>query len=405
MNSKPNKNKCISCKSIVDHCLDLGSIPLVNNFQFNTQKKKYPLSMGLCRECKLLQIEKNINPKKLFTNYAHISSGSQYNLEHLREVFEFLCSKKLINRQTKILEIGCNDGSFLKIAKTKTKKIVGVDPARNLIKNIASDYLELIPDFFNKKNGEYLLKKYQSFDVIVALNVIPHTINVADILKYVGKLLNPNGLFLMECAYFYETIYKGKFDTIYHEHVSSFTAFSLKKILEKSGMCLHYAKKINSQGGSLRILAKKNSKSNQWNKILNKEIKFGVDKISTYKKVSSSILLSIKNIKKKFNEISKYKNVILLGAPARGVVIANVCNLDSKKILYAIDDSKTKFSKFFPGLDIKVFSWDKLKKNYDSNFMLLSWNYENEIVRKLRKIIKKPKVLLPLPVAEIKTYN
>ena len=126
---------------------------------------------------------------------------------------------------------------------------------------------------------------------------------------------------------------------------------------------------------------------------------------STIDTIDKKIIKLLGLRKKQVLKIAKYKKIILLGAPARGVVIANVCNLDSKKILYAIDDSKTKFSKFFPGLDIKVFSWDKLKKKHDRNFMLLSWNYENEIISKLRKIIKKPKVLLPLPVAKIKIYN
>ena len=53
-----------------------------------------------------------------------------------------------------------------------------------------------------------MLSKYEKFDVIVALNVIPHTINVKEILEYVGKLLSEDGIFFMEGAYFFDTIYK-----------------------------------------------------------------------------------------------------------------------------------------------------------------------------------------------------
>ena len=85
---------------------------------------------------------------------------------------------------------------MLEIAQKKTKNVVGVDPAKNLMSKIKKNYLELIPDFFNKKNGEYLKSKYKQFDVIVALNVIPHTINVKEILGQVGKLLSDDGIFL-----------------------------------------------------------------------------------------------------------------------------------------------------------------------------------------------------------------
>ena len=108
---------CIICKETPnDKCIDLGSIPLVNNFKIIPQKTKYQLSMGLCRKCKLFQVQKNINPKLLFNNYAHVSSGSKSNLKHIEKVFKKICKIKNVNNKTKILEIGCNDGSLLKIA-------------------------------------------------------------------------------------------------------------------------------------------------------------------------------------------------------------------------------------------------------------------------------------------------
>jgi 2-polyprenyl-3-methyl-5-hydroxy-6-metoxy-1,4-benzoquinol methylase len=402
------KIKCISCKSAVVHCIDLGKIPLVNEFRYNFIKKKYPLSMGVCKTCRLFQIEKNISPKKIFTQYSHLSGASQTNIKHLKNVYNFIIKKKKISSKSKILEIGCNDGSLLKILNKKTNNIVGVDPAKNLVKNIKGKYLELISDFFNRKIGKYLISKYSTFDVIVALNVIPHTTNLKEILDYVGKLLNKNGIFIMEGAYFFETIFKGKFDTIYHEHVSSFTVFSLKNVLEKAGLKINYAKKIETQGGSLRIIAKKNYKSDQWKELFSREIRQGVNQLKTYKKVSKSINFLIKKIRNKFKFFSKEnKKIIFLGAPARGVVIANIVNFNKKNLLYAIDDSITKLGKFFPGYKVKVISWQELK-NYTANFnfILLSWNYKKEILKKVKKFFKKrTKIFIPLPYPKIIKLN
>ncbi len=396
-------SKCICDGSDVIQCLDLGSIPLVNNFKNKYQPKKYKLSMGFCKECNLFQIQKNIDPKLLFRNYSHISSGSKSNLKHIENVFKKICKLKKIDKSSKILEIGSNDGSLLKVARKKTKNIVGVDPAKNLMSKIRGDYLELIPEFFNKKNGDYLLSKYKNFDVIVALNVIPHTVNVKEILESVGKLLSPNGIFFMEGAYFFDTIYKGKFDTIYHEHVSSFTLHSLKNILGKSNMKIHFAEKIPTQGGSIRVVSKKNTKSSQWKKIYKNEIRKNVDKLSTYKKAGENIKKTILNIKNTFKRISKNNHVILLGAPARGVVISHVCGFD--KIKFAIDDSLTKHNKYFPGMRVKVYNWKKLKKTEDINFVLLSWNYQNEILKKIKIYKKKFNLLVPLPSPKILKFN
>jgi len=110
-------SKCINDNYPVDECINLGSIPIVNDFKSKVQKKKYNLTMGLCRKCKLFQIQKNINPKKLFSNYAHISAGSKSNLKHIKNVFKFINDQKKIKKTTKILEIGCNDGTLLEIAQ------------------------------------------------------------------------------------------------------------------------------------------------------------------------------------------------------------------------------------------------------------------------------------------------
>ncbi len=337
----------------------------------------------------------------MFSNYAHISSGSKSNIDHIENVFKKICKIKKINQMTKILEIGCNDGTLLKIAKNKTNNIIGVDPAKNLMSKIKNSYLELIPDFFNKKNGEYLLSKYEKFDVIVALNVIPHTINVKEILEYVGKLLSEDGIFFMEGAYFFDTIYKGKFDTIYHEHVSSFTLHSLKNILTKSKMKIHLAEKIPTQGGSIRVIAKKKSNSLQWKKIYRDEKLKKVHKTSTYKKTGKLIKKIISNINKDFKKLSADKKVILLGAPARGVVIAHVCNINEKKIEFAIDDSKTKHNTFFPGKKIKVYDWNRLKKSSCENFLVLSWNYKDDLLKKLKKYKKKFNFMTPFPNSRI----
>ena len=105
-----------------------------------------------------------------------------------------------------------------------------------------------------------------------------------------------------------------------------------------------------------------------------------IHKISTYKKTGKLIKKIISNINKDFKKLSADKKVILLGAPARGVVIAHVCNINEKKIEFAIDDSKTKHNTFFPGKKIKVHDWNRLKKSICENFLVLSWNYKDDLL-------------------------
>ena len=62
-----------------------------------------------------------------------------------------------------------------------------------------------------------------------------------------------------------------------------------------------------------------------------------------------------------------------------------VLNLN-KKVNFYVDDSNTKHNCFFPGTESKVIDW-KNKNIINCNyFLLLSWNYKEDMIKKLNKI-------------------
>ena len=137
---------CVACKNNIFHDIyDFGMMPLVNNFtkQKKDAKKKYRLDIVHCSKCFLVQIKKNVNPKILFKEYKHISSGSKINVEHLKSI-----SKLGLNlKNSKILEIGSNDNSLLKNFNKKSKILCGVDPS--IKKNLKGKNVHLYKKFFS----------------------------------------------------------------------------------------------------------------------------------------------------------------------------------------------------------------------------------------------------------------
>ena len=139
-------------------------------------------------------------------------------------------------------------------------------------------------------------------------------------------------------------------------------------MLSNAGFEIESAKLINTQGGSIRVIAKKQEqdKIKKTIGLLLKEKKRGLNKYYFYKKFSEKLYNKIGKIKSSIHLlISKTKKCLLVGAPARGVIFANVCNLKSySKLLNCVDDTKVKNGKFFPGLNIKVNNWDYIKKMF-----------------------------------------
>jgi uncharacterized protein YcgL (UPF0745 family) len=381
---------CVACKSNIFHSVyDFGSIPLVNNFTKVKKfaKKKYRLNIVYCSKCFLVQIEKNVDPKILFKKYKHISSGSKINVKHLKSI-----SKLGLNlKNSKILEIGSNDNSLLKNFNKKSKILCGVDPS--IKKNLKGKNVYLYKKFFNYQLSNQLKRKFGSFNFIFAINVIPHVKNLQEVIKGVSNTLDEKGFFIMEGVYLLNNIQKGYFDTFYHEHVSTFSLISLNKLLHKYDLKIVNTKLLSTQGGSIRVYItniNNNYKvSPNTKNLFKKEINLGLNKQNYYKKLGNILEDKINKLKyrvaKQISKIQLEKNdIIALGAPARGVVITNVLKAD-KFINYYIDDSQTKQKTYFPGTDKKVINWKHKSILRCKYFILLSWNYEKEIVKKLFK--------------------
>ncbi|MBI3334491.1 class I SAM-dependent methyltransferase [Candidatus Pacearchaeota archaeon] len=388
--------------------LELGDIPPVNAFLHPDElknEKAYPLNLAYCPNCMLAQLEEIVPPEKLFEEYLHLSASSAANLSHLKEVAELLNDRFKITSETKILEIGSNDGSLLAFLKPFTAHVLGIDPAKNLIPLSKEKGVETLPIFFNAKRAEQLKNERGTFDFIIGLNVIPHTPNVVDLLKGVHTLLSPKGTLIMEGVYALETVLKGEFDTIYHEHVYTFSLYALKKTFAQAGLAIVDVERIPQQGGSLRVYAQRDEESKRESEavtaLLKHEHENGWLNPETYDNVS----VKVNNYKKRLREIvdieKKKGKLIGVGAPARGVVILNYCGLTAEDIKYIVDDTHLKHGRLTPGVAIPVKSWDALSAEKSPVFLLLSWNYKASLLPRLKERFPGSRVIIPFPELEV----
>ena len=114
--------------------LDLGNQPFANNYitkkNLFKKEKKYRLKVCFDRLTKLVSIEKIFSSKLMFNNtYPYRSSMSKTMIKSFNELSK-LIDKKF--KPKKILEIGSNDGAFIK--NFKKNKTIGVEPCSNVEK-------------------------------------------------------------------------------------------------------------------------------------------------------------------------------------------------------------------------------------------------------------------------------
>ena len=384
------KFDCRSCGNTnLKRVVSLGFQPLANNLlnKKTDESESYPLELNYCPKCHNCQLSVSVDPKKMFSNYLYLSSVSDTFKKHFIEAAnKYIEEFKLSPKKSYIIDIGSNDGVGLKPFRDMGfKKILGIEPAKNLAKLANKDKIKTINCFLEEKN---LKKIKKNADIILASNVFAHSDKLEEMATCMLKLLKNNGTIIIEVQYLLNTLKDLTFDNIYHEHYNYWSLTSLVNFFKQFNAKIIRAEKINTHGGSLRVYIKKdkNSKIDKSVKsLLNEEEKFGLKKYSTYKDFAEKIYTIQKNVKKNIQKLkSNGKKLIGYGSPAKATTALNFFGVSSE-IDFIVEDNKLKHGKFVPGVNIPIVSKDKIVDK-NNTILVLAWNFYEDIKKNNTKL-------------------
>ena len=237
-------------------------MPIANDFSKKTKKRDYyDMQISFNEEDGIFQLVNAPKPKKLFNeNYAFLSSTSKNMEKHFLKIGNEI-KKKFKKKNFKIMEIGCNDGIFLKNFKNESH--LGIEPSKNVCLISRSKKLNVLNSFFDTnliKNK----KLKNNFDVIFAANVICHIPDIKSLFKNVEISLNNKGVFIFEEPYLGDVIEKTSYDQIYDEHYYLFSVNAIQSIIKDLNLEVFHAKRITTHGGSMRYyIQKKGNRKNR----------------------------------------------------------------------------------------------------------------------------------------------
>ena len=273
--------------------LDLGFQPLANNYlkknQLNKRERKYRLKIGFNVDNKLVSINNPISSKMMFNNkYPYRSSMSKTMLKSFKTL-AISINKNF--KPKKILEIGSNDGSFIK--NFSKKKVIGIEPCSNIEKITKQKGFNTYPLYWNSTSAQKLLKKEGKVDLIYSANTISHIEDLDDVFKSINILLSDYGTLIIEDPSLLECLKKNTYDQFYNEHIYVFSLLGIENILKKYDLEIFYVQNLEIHGGSNRYFIKKkiNKKKIHFS-VKNqrrKEIDYGINRISTYKKFAKRV--------------------------------------------------------------------------------------------------------------------
>jgi len=400
------RKTCTLCgsKKLTD-IFSFGQSPLANNLvKSKVIQKTYPLKVVTCSSCNHLQLKHIVNAKILFSKYLYTTSVSEEFVSHFQNYATGI-KKNFFNKDkdNSLLDIGSNDGCFLKELKKNNVKAYGVEPAKNLAKICKKQGLNIFNNFFDGPFIKKLKKKNIFFKVITANNVFAHIDNLNKVIKNIKKLLTSDGVFIFEVSYLADVIENKIFDTFYHEHLSYHSLEPLDKFFKKNSMIIFDIKRVKTHGGSIRVYVS-NDKNTKVKKtvfnLLKKEKSSSLNTVNNVKKFFKNVIILKKNIANFLNHtINNNEGVIGYGAPAKAVTMLHYCKISNNLVKYIVEDSKIKQGYFMPNFMIPIVSKKTLVKN-KINFkfvVIFAWNYYKKIIFNNKNFFKNKKVYVLLP--------
>ena len=383
---------CRFCKNEVnDIFLDLGFQPPSNSYLSNDDLKSYeityPLRLFVCNNCWLVQTEDFVKETTFFNeDYAYFSSTSVTWVEHAEKYSKMIINKLKLDSNSLVVEIASNDGYLLKNFNEKKIPCIGIEPTKSTADASEKIGINVIKEFFNENLANSLVSDLKYADLVIGNNVYAHVPDLNDFTKSINLILKPEGVVTLEFPHLMKLIEFNQFDTVYHEHFSYFSFYTVTKIFKKHGLKIFDVEKLETHGGSLRIYGCKinaNYKiSDNVQILLNEEDAYGMKSLNFYINFQKSVNV-IKNDLLTFliENVNKGKIIAAYGAAAKGNTLLNYCGIKSDLIKYVCDAAIAKQGKFLPGSHIPIKKPEYLLSNKPDYVLILPWNISDEVIK------------------------
>ncbi len=392
------RNRCLICESTdLKEIIHLGSHPFADTFVPESKISEpdilYPLVCDLCQACGNIQTRWETDPLLRYSHidYSYTSSNSAFSRSHWDAYAEEVNGELNLAPGALVVEAGSNDGYLAEQFLKRGTRVIGVEPSPYMARLAKERNVETIVGLFGKATAEQILSSSGKADLIIANNVFNHADNPVDFAKAAAALLSPQGSFIFEQPYWLIGLRSGKFDQIYHEHVSYFTVRSVAALLARAGMAIQSVKVVDYHGGSLRVIARKKEAIVQApleaEQMIQEEMNYGAFDTETYKKFMQENIARRSTFLQKLHKLKQEGNLIIaVGAAAKGNTFLNFYRLDSTLIDYVTDASPHKKGKYTPATRIPIVG-DEIFSKYDKVYaLILSWNIAHQLKEGLHKI-------------------
>lgn len=399
---------CRACNSSdLSQFLDLGFTPPADRFlrreQLTEPEMHYPLTVNLCQCCGFVQLGQVVSPEVLYRqDYPYESSITRSGQKHWNEFAKTVVQRFGLGANDLTVDIGSNVGVLLSAFRANGTRILGVDPASNIVRIAERNGVETLNEFFSQSVAADIRKTKGPASVITGTNVFAHVDDLTGFMRAVDHLLNERGVFIFEAPYFVNLVGQLEYDTIYHEHLSYLSLRPLVPFFRKFGMEVFDVEQRDIHGGSFRVYVARQGQhavTDEVQHLLDLEKQTGVHSLDTLNIFAARVAQNRRDLMNLLHTLKQQgKTVAVVSAPAKGMTLLNYCRLGTETLDFATEKSTLKIGRFTPGTHLPVVPDAELMTRKPDYVLLLAWNFAKEIIRNLNDYREAGgKFIIPIP--------
>ena len=382
--------KCRHCQTeLRDIFLDLGTAPASNAYLEPTDlaapESWYPLRLFVCSACRLVQTDDYIDREAMFSgSYAYFSSTSRSWLDHAARYAAMITERLNLGPASHVVEVASNDGYLLRNFVAAGIPCLGVEPTDSTADAAEALGIPQRRAFFGVDLARQLVGEGRAADLVIGNNVYAHVPDINDFTRGLALILKPQGVITLEFPHLMRLVEGRQFDTVYHEHFSYLSLYTVRRIFAAAGLRVFDVEELPTHGGSLRVYGCRadaaHPETAAVGRVLDAELARGMDGAAFYAGFQSAAdavkdgLLDFLLAQKRAG-----RSVAGYGAAAKGNTLLNYAGVKRDLLAFVCDAAAAKQGRYLPGSRIPILPPQALHDNRPDFVLILPWNIAEEV--------------------------
>lgn len=387
--------------------IDLDHQPLCDSLltedQLQQPEATYPLRLYCCPDSGLAQLDYAVDASVVYHPDYPYRSGITKELETYQRAFAGDVVDKLgVPSGALCVDIGSNDGTLLTGFQKRGMRALGVEPTNIAKIAVEENAIETIQAFFTEELARSIVADYGRAKVMTATNVFAHMNTLGEVMRGITALLDQDGVFITESHYLLDVFDKAQFDTVYHEHIRTYSLKSLVALFAYYDMEVFDVQRADRYGGNIRAYAGRRGArpiAAAVPELLRLEEDSKLFSPETYMAFRQRVADNRDRLMGlAFDARARGQSFVGNSCPGRCSTLLNHYGMTRDLMPYIAEQpTSLKLGMYLPGKHIPIVDNERLLREQPDYVVLLAWHYAQPIAKQLRDRGLRSKFVTPLP--------